>query len=247
VSDASYVLPGDHLPDLRAQPTLLWEALGRTETTTFADWPEVYMPRESWSGTLGEAAYPAEVIFRHAQTPGKSLEHREPALDFELPLETRGFRFSLYRSPDESLAPLLVAPQLVARPGRRAEAVPEAVGKALLAGGMEERLVAIAPHIESLTIDDGKLSLQLRLWPREGEVLKRLVELAVDLRRRADEVITEAAGSEGTLTTHPEVVALQRNLQERERAGRRRTALAAGLLFGIPALIAIGMIVYGSR
>jgi hypothetical protein len=247
VSDASYVLPGDHLPDLRAQPALLWDALGRVETTTFADWPEVHMPRETWSGTLGEAAHPAQVVFRHAQTPGESLDHREPALDFELPLETRGFRFSLYRSPDESLAPLIVAPQLVARPGRRAEAVPHAVAKALLADGIEERLVAIAPHIELLTIDAGKVTLQVRAWPREADALRRLLDLAVALRERADAVITEAAGSEGTLTNHEEVVSLQKRTEERDRAVRRRTAIVAALLFGVPALIAIAMLVYGSR
>lgn len=247
MSDSAYVLPGDHLPDLRAQPTLLWEALGRTETTTFADWPEVYMPRESWSGTLGEAAHAAQVVFRHAQTPGKSLEHREPALDIELPLPTRGFRFSLYRSPDESLAPLVVSPELVARPGRRAEAVPQAVGKALLGEGMEERLVAIAPHIDVLTIDADKVSLQLRVWPREADTLRRLLDLAVALRERADAVITEASGSEGSLTNHEEVVGLARRRQELEQATRRRTAIVAGLLFGIPALLAIAMLLFGSR
>jgi hypothetical protein len=245
VSDARYVLPGDPLPDLRAQPALLWAALGREESSVFVDWPEAYMPRETWNGTLDDVA--TRVAFRHAQTPGKSLDHREPVLEIEQPLATRGFRFSLYRSPDESLSPLDVAPELVARVARRAEAVPVAVARTMLAEGLEARLVAVAKHIDEITIDDDKVLVTLRLWPTDGDTLRELLDLAQTLRRRADRAITDAIEStgksgtddDGSLRTHPDVVALRQRLADRERATRQRTALVAALLFGIPLALLI--------
>lgn len=234
---ARYVLPGDHVPDINAQPKLLWRALGREETTTFLDYPDVHLPRETWTGELD--GVPARVQFRHALNAGEPLANREPAIEIELSLKTRGFRLALYRSPDESLAPLQVAPEILARPARRAEAVPTSVGRAVLDGDPEARLVDFAPHLDELTIDEDKVLLVLRLWPTEADDLKDLLKLVQTLRSRADEAIGAAAGEDGTLLAHPEVKAFRQRAIDREAATRRNTAIVAALLFGIPLLIAL--------
>lgn len=235
--DARYIVPGDHLPDIHAQPKTLWGALGRVETTTFLDWPDVHLPRETWTGEID--GVPARVQFRHAGTAGQPLHDRHPALEIELALPTRGFRLSFYRSPDESLSPLSVAPELIARPARRAEAIPRSVGRAILDDGFETRLVAIAPHIDEITIDHDKVLCTLRLWPSEAKELAHLIALVQTLRTRADDAIRAAAGEDGTLQAHPEVAAFHQQAAEREAKTRRNTAIAAGLLVLVPALIAL--------
>lgn len=235
--DARYLVPGDHLPDIHAQPKLLWGAIGRIETTRFLDWPDVHLPRETWTGELEGVA--ARVQFRHAGTAGQPLDDRHPALEIELALPTRGFRLSLYRSPDESLSPLAVAPELTARPARRAEAVPVAVARAILDDALEARLVELAEHIDEITIDDDKVLCALRLWPTEAKDLGALLELVQTLRRRADEAIEAAAGPDGSLLADPEVKAFRQRVLDREASARKTTAIVAVVLLGVPIAIAI--------
>lgn len=234
---ARYVLPGDHVPDIHAQPKLLWRALGREETTTFLDYPAVHLPRETWLGEID--GVPARVQFRHALNAGEPLENREAALEIELALPTRGFRLAFYRSPDESLSPLPVDPAIVARPARRAEAVPIGVGKAVIEGEPEARLAELGPHIDALTIDDDKVLLVLRLWPTDANDLNDLLKLVQTLRARANEAIEAAAGEDGTLLAHPEVKAFRQRTRDGEAVTRRNTAIAAALLFGVPLFIAL--------
>lgn len=187
---------------------------------------------------VGVDSRPAELRTLHAQGRRRPI----PITLLTMPLATRGVDIEL--SPHRSIPSRWPAGRL-ARPELAELGVlvaPHALAPKLFDATMEAALVGLLGSGGSppdLRIIEDRIEIEWNGWPADESTVRAIFALVRELALRVTNGASELAGADGTLATHPDVVALAGLRAARQRIGRR---VLAGIGIFLFITIALGLV-----